>query len=142
MSHKCRAHLTRIAATFFLLTAVNALQYTSNMFLNGDYENGLAKRQDINNKAVNDYRPGQAAALASLLSKRATPFVGQMYLPTLLECKRPQQCVPKDQCINGYFRRQLPNVQVSIFVLISLYWDIGIYVNAEIYVSRCNLSYE
>uniref|UniRef100_A0A1B0BUI6 Uncharacterized protein n=1 Tax=Glossina palpalis gambiensis TaxID=67801 RepID=A0A1B0BUI6_9MUSC len=125
MSHKYRAHLIRIAATFFLLTAANALQYTSNMFLNGDYENGLAKRQDSNNKAVNDYRPGQAAALASLLSKRATPFVGQMYLPTLLECKRPQQCVPKDQCINGYFRRQLPNIQVSMFVLISLYWDIG-----------------
>uniref|UniRef100_A0A1A9WYT2 Uncharacterized protein n=1 Tax=Glossina brevipalpis TaxID=37001 RepID=A0A1A9WYT2_9MUSC len=118
MSHKYHTHhLIRIAAMLMLLAAANALQYSSNMFLNGDYENGLAKRQDNNNnnnKGVNDYRPGQSAALASLLSKRATPFVGQMYLPTLLECKRPQQCVPKDQCINGYFRRQLPNVQFQV----------------------------
>lgn len=88
---------------------VNCSQYSSNMFLNGEYQNGLLSRHD------DDYKPpSAAAAFISLISKRATPFVGQMYLPTLLECRgRGQQCVPKDKCVNGYFSQQLPKVQVS-----------------------------
>lgn len=78
------------------------------MFLNGEYQNGLLSRPEEN------YKESPAAAFISLISKRASPFVGQQYLPTLLECRgRGQQCVPKDQCVNGYFTQQLPKVQVS-----------------------------
>lgn len=95
-----------LAVLLFAATAVNCSQYSSNMFLNGDYQNGLQYHHD------DDLRQSPAAEFASLLSKRATPFVGQQYLPTLLECRgRGQQCVPKDQCINGYFTQQLTKVQ-------------------------------
>ncbi|KAM7345079.1 inactive serine protease scarface [Cochliomyia hominivorax] len=92
---------------FTTLSVVNCSQYASNMFLNGEYQNGLLSRHD------DDYKPPSgAAAFISLISKRASPFVGQQYLPSLLECRgRGQQCVPKDKCINGYFTQQLPKVQ-------------------------------
>ncbi|XP_013106171.1 inactive serine protease scarface [Stomoxys calcitrans] len=95
-----------LAALVFAAAAVHGSQYSSNMFLNGEYKNGLASHPD------EDYRSNPAAAFISMLSKRASPFVGQQYLPTLLECRgRGQQCVPKDKCLNGYFTQQLPKVQ-------------------------------
>lgn len=96
-----------LAALAFAATIVNGAQYSSNMFLNGDYQNGLKFHPD------EEYRSNPAAAFISMLSKRASPFVGQMYLPSLLECRGRQQCVPKDKCVNGYFTQQLPKVQVS-----------------------------
>lgn len=67
-------------------------RYKSNIFLNGDYQ-----------KLVTASGHNAANPLAALISKRATPFVGQMYLPTLLECKGDQFCVPKEKCYAGYF---------------------------------------
>ncbi|XP_061401268.1 inactive serine protease scarface [Musca vetustissima] len=104
----CRILTFGLVATLsYALTGVHGSQYSSNMFLNGEYKNGLASHPD------HEFRPNPAAAaFISMLSKRASPFVGQQYLPTLLECKgRGQQCVPKDKCINGYFNEQLPKVQ-------------------------------
>lgn len=98
-----------LATLLFAATAVNCSHYSSNMFLNGEYQNGLQYRHDDDQRVSSG-----AAAFISMLSKRASPFVGQQYLPTLLECRgRGQQCVPKNQCINGYFTQQLPKVQVS-----------------------------
>lgn len=100
-----------LATLLFAVTAVNCVQYSSNMFLNGEYQNGLTSRPED----ADGYRQSPAAAFISLISKRASPFMGQQYLPTLLECRgRGQQCVPKDLCINGYFTQQLPKVQVSL----------------------------
>lgn len=97
-----------LVALVLTATAVHGSQYTSNMFLNGEYQNGLSSHP------ADNYRSNPAAAFISMLSKRATPFVGQQYLPTLLECRgRGQQCVPKDKCTNGFFTQQLPKVQVS-----------------------------
>ncbi|XP_075166139.1 inactive serine protease scarface [Haematobia irritans] len=95
-----------LAVLSLAASTVHGSQYASNMFLNGEYKNGLASHPE------EDYRSDPAAAFISMLSKRAAAFVGQQYLPTLLECRgRAQQCVPKDKCINGYFTEQLPKVQ-------------------------------
>lgn len=75
-----------------VLTAGADNQYESNIFLNGEYQ-----------KLVAASSQNAANPLASLISKRASPFVGQMYLPTLLECKGDQFCVLKEKCSNGYF---------------------------------------
>ncbi|XP_073848920.1 inactive serine protease scarface [Musca autumnalis] len=96
-----------VASILYAVTVVHGSQYSSNMFLNGEYKSGLATHPD------NEFRPNPAAAaFISMLSKRASPFVGQQYLPSLLECRgRGQQCVPKEKCNNGYFSEQLPKVQ-------------------------------
>lgn len=97
-----------VATLLYAVAGALGAQYSSNMFLNGEYKNGLASHPDA------DFRSNPpAAAFISRLSKRASPFVGQGYLPTLLECTGRQQCVPKAKCKNGYFTEKLPKVQVS-----------------------------
>lgn len=79
-------------ASWIVLAAGADPRYKSNIFLNGDYQ-----------RMVTASGHNAANSLAALISKRATPFVGQMYLPTLLDCKGDQFCVPKERCLAGYF---------------------------------------
>ncbi|KAM8711062.1 hypothetical protein ACLKA7_000229 [Drosophila subpalustris] len=90
-------------------SAVDA-SYSSNMFLNGQYQNEI-KEQPETHFSVN---PAMNVFLHhAVISRQASPFQAPTYLPPLeqLKCANGQQCVRLDQCINGYYSRQLPKIQ-------------------------------
>lgn len=95
-------------ATCVALVVSEESKYKSNIFLNGEYHK-LATAS-----GQNAVKP-----LAALISKRATPFIGQMYLPTLLECKADKYCVEKEKCAKGYFSQPADkHLEVSVILLI------------------------
>ncbi|KAL7736290.1 hypothetical protein ACLKA6_002959 [Drosophila palustris] len=90
-------------------SAVDA-SYSTNMFLNGQYQNEI-KEQPETHFSVN---PASNVFLHhAVISRQASPFQAPTYLPPLeqLKCGNGQQCVRQDQCINGYYSRQLPKIQ-------------------------------
>ncbi|XP_030371636.1 inactive serine protease scarface [Scaptodrosophila lebanonensis] len=91
------------------LTVANA-SYSGNMFLNGEYKQGLKEHPETHfsvNPSANIFLNH------AIISRQASPFQGPTYLPPkeFLKCSPGQQCVRQGQCQNGYFSQQLPKIQ-------------------------------
>lgn len=98
-----------LCITLAVLAAASG-DYRANMFLNGQYQNGI-KDQKENHLLVN---PSTNVFLNhAIISRQASPFQGPTYLPPkeFLKCAPGQQCVRSGQCLNGYFAQQLPKIQ-------------------------------
>ncbi|XP_052842638.1 inactive serine protease scarface [Drosophila gunungcola] len=91
--------------------AVLALaDYHENMFLNGQYQNGIKEHPETHH-SVN---PSSNVFLNhAIISRQASPFQGPTYLPPKenLKCAAGQQCVRQGQCLNGIFSQKLPRIQ-------------------------------
>ncbi|XP_017057300.1 inactive serine protease scarface isoform X2 [Drosophila ficusphila] len=90
--------------------ALASADYQGNMFLNGQYQNGIRDHKETH-LSVN---PSSNVFLNhAIISRQASPFQGPTYLPPkeYLKCISGQQCVRKDQCLNGFFTQQLPRIQ-------------------------------
>ncbi|XP_017471305.1 PREDICTED: serine proteinase stubble isoform X2 [Rhagoletis zephyria] len=96
-------HLLFGLAVTLVCCGVTLAQYSSNMFLNGEYQNGI-KANPSKSQAIN---PTSNLFLEhAIISRQASPFQGPTYLPPeeVLKCSAGKQCVLKGQCTeDGYF---------------------------------------
>ncbi|XP_037945506.1 inactive serine protease scarface [Teleopsis dalmanni] len=106
---RCRTILLGLLATM-LYANVHAAQYSANMFLNGQYQNGIKSHPETHfsvNPASNIFLEH------AIISRQAQGFQGPTYLPPkeFLKCTGGQTCVRRGQCQSGYFTQQLPKIQ-------------------------------
>lgn len=97
----------------FCVLALGKCDYKGNMFLNGQYQNGVKEIRETH-FSVN---PTSNVFLQhAIISRQASPFQGPTYLPPkeYLKCAQGQQCVRQGQCSNGFFSQQVPRIQVSV----------------------------
>ncbi|XP_054739380.1 inactive serine protease scarface [Anastrepha obliqua] len=93
-----------------LCCGLTLAQYSSNMFLNGEYHNGI-KANPSKSNAIN---PVSNIFLEhAIISRQASPFQGPTYLPPeeVLKCSAGKQCVLKSQCSDGYFANPAQKAQ-------------------------------
>ncbi|XP_046866351.1 inactive serine protease scarface [Drosophila willistoni] len=105
---RCRKQFA-LVLPLAMLALANA-NYKGNMFLNGQYRNGI-KQQPETHFSVN---PTSNVFLNhAIISRQASPFQGPTYLPPkeYLKCAPGQQCVRQGQCQNGFYSQQLPKIQ-------------------------------
>ncbi|XP_018792733.1 PREDICTED: serine protease Hayan [Bactrocera latifrons] len=97
---RCKHILLGLAVT--LCCAASFAQYSSNMFLNGEYQNGI-KANPSKTNAIN--RATNIFLEHAIISRQASPFQGPTYLPPveILKCSAGKQCVLQGQCLDGYF---------------------------------------
>ncbi|CAD7014706.1 unnamed protein product [Ceratitis capitata] len=96
--------------TVTLYLGVASSQYSTNMFLNGEYQNGIK----ANPSKLNTINPTPNIFLEhAIISRQASPFQGPTYLPPdeILKCSAGKQCVLKEQCIDGYFSNPTQKAQ-------------------------------
>ncbi|KAH8272621.1 hypothetical protein KR018_010184, partial [Drosophila ironensis] len=99
-----------IFAVALALLGLATSDYQGNMFLNGQYQNGVNEHKETH-LSVN---PTSNVFLNhAIISRQASPFQGPTYLPPkeYLKCTSGQQCVHQEQCLNGFFSQQLPRIQ-------------------------------
>lgn len=107
---RCQHILLGLAVT--LCCGASFAQYSSNMFLNGEYQNGIK----ANPSKSNAISPATNIFLEhAIISRQASPFKGPTYLPPeeILKCSAGKQCVLQGQCLDGYFSNPSLKAQVS-----------------------------
>ncbi|XP_016962441.1 inactive serine protease scarface [Drosophila biarmipes] len=98
-----------LGITLILIPLVSA-DYQANMFLNGQYRNGIKDQQETQHSL----KPSSNVFLNhAIISRQASPFQGPTYLPPkeYLKCDLGQECVSRGQCLNGFFTRKFPRIQ-------------------------------